>query len=254
MLDQAGRSKLPQPLSENCVDIVRNPRRKLAVRQGRIADLPQQPQGPTPAQHVEQLHAAASWQSALTSDACSRRLVCIGNRCTGKVAVTDESKENHQVKEPIRKIELKDGTVRYRLVVDIGRDENGKRQQITRTFDKLKEARDELSRIRHETNQGTYVKPSETHGRRVPGRVLHRALRAVGASPPRSRIATLSARCVNGSGTRKLQSVTKADIENLVDWMLTAGRRRGGKPGTGLGASIGAAHARQAQGRVRDGG
>ena len=65
------------------------------------------------------------------------------------------------MKEPIRKIELKDGTVRYRLVVDIGRDENGKRQQITRTFDKLKEARAELSRVRHETDRGTYVKPSE---------------------------------------------------------------------------------------------
>ena len=38
---------------------------------------------------------------------------------------------------------------------------DGKRQQITRTFDKLKEARAELSRIRHETDQGTYVKPSE---------------------------------------------------------------------------------------------
>ena len=33
-------------------------------------------------------------------------------------------------------------------------------------------------------------------------------------------------------GNRKLQSVTKADIENLVDWMLTSGRKRGGKPGT----------------------
>ena len=30
------------------------------------------------------------------------------------------------MKEPIRKIELKDGTVRYRLVVYIGHDENGK--------------------------------------------------------------------------------------------------------------------------------
>jgi Arm DNA-binding domain len=65
------------------------------------------------------------------------------------------------VKEPIRKIELKGGAVRYRLVVDIGYDENGKRQQVTRTFDKLKEARDELSRIRHQTNEGMYVKPSE---------------------------------------------------------------------------------------------
>jgi len=30
------------------------------------------------------------------------------------------------MKEPIRKITLKDGTIRYRLVVDVGRDENGK--------------------------------------------------------------------------------------------------------------------------------
>jgi site-specific recombinase XerD len=37
-------------------------------------------------------------------------------------------------------------------------------------------------------------------------------------------------------GNRKLQSITKADIENLVDWMLTSGRKRGGKPGTGPGA------------------
>ena len=42
--------------------------------------------------------------------------------------------ENSQVRESIRKIEWKDGTVRYRLVVDIGRDESGKRQQITRTL------------------------------------------------------------------------------------------------------------------------
>jgi integrase len=138
------------------------------------------------------------------------------------------------VKEPIRKIELKDGTVRYRLVVDIGRDETGKRQQITRTFDKLKEARAELSRIRHETDQGTYVKPSEitvddyldeylvgaTRGRREFTKVSYRdAFR-----PVRERL-----------GARALQSVSKADIENLVDWMLTSGRRRGGKAGTGLG-------------------
>jgi hypothetical protein len=69
--------------------------------------------------------------------------------------------EKQPVKEPIRKIELKDGTVRYRLVVDIGLDENGKRQQLTRTFDKLKEARAELSRIRHETDKGIFVKPSD---------------------------------------------------------------------------------------------
>jgi len=28
-------------------------------------------------------------------------------------------------------------------------------------------------------------------------------------------------------GIRSLQSITKSDVEDLVDWMLTAGRRRG---------------------------
>lgn len=38
--------------------------------------------------------------------------------------------------DPIKKITLKDGTVRYRFVVDIGRDpETDKRQQKTFTFE-----------------------------------------------------------------------------------------------------------------------
>ncbi len=36
-------------------------------------------------------------------------------------------------------------------------------------------------------------------------------------------------------GEKPLQDVTEVDIEALVDWMLTEGRRRGGKPGSGLG-------------------
>jgi integrase len=35
-------------------------------------------------------------------------------------------------------------------------------------------------------------------------------------------------------GHKQLQAVTKADVEQLVVWMLTSGRRRGGQPGTGL--------------------
>jgi integrase len=37
-------------------------------------------------------------------------------------------------------------------------------------------------------------------------------------------------------GDRKLQSVTRADVDALVDWMLTSGRKRGGMPGTPLSA------------------
>ena len=137
------------------------------------------------------------------------------------------------MKEPIKKITLKDGTIRYRIVVDVGRDASGKRKQLTRTFDTRREAREELSGIRHETNLGTYVRPSKetvnayldsylkgaTRGRRASTRRNYQdALR-----PVRERL-----------GMRTLQSITKGDIEELVDWMMTAGRKRGGKPGTGL--------------------
>ncbi|MBP2324735.1 integrase [Kibdelosporangium banguiense] len=35
-------------------------------------------------------------------------------------------------------------------------------------------------------------------------------------------------------GDRQLQKVTEEDVDDLVSWMLSSGRRRGGKPGTGL--------------------
>ena len=54
------------------------------------------------------------------------------------------------MKEPIRKVKLKDGTIRYRLGVDIGRDEHGKRQQLTCTFEKLN---DGLPRDKNPTSQ-----------------------------------------------------------------------------------------------------
>jgi integrase len=37
-------------------------------------------------------------------------------------------------------------------------------------------------------------------------------------------------------GNRAARSITREDIEALRDWMLTEGRKRGGKPGSGLGA------------------
>lgn len=137
------------------------------------------------------------------------------------------------MKEPINKVTHKDGTVRYRLVVDIGRDATGGRQQLTRTFDKLTEARAELARIRHETDRGTYVKPSNEMVNAYLDEFMVGAIRGRRASTKRSyQDAFLPVRA--RLGTRRLQSITKADVEALMDWMLTSGRRRGGKPGTGL--------------------
>jgi integrase len=137
------------------------------------------------------------------------------------------------MKEPINKIKLKDGSVRYRLVVDVGRDETGRRKQLTRTFDTRREAREELSRIRHETDLGIYVKPSrETVNSCLDG-YLQGATRGRRASTRRNYEDALQP-VRERLGTRPLQSITKSDVEDLVDWMLAAGRKRGGKPGTGL--------------------
>lgn len=118
--------------------------------------------------------------------------------------------------------------------MDIGCDENGKRKQLTRTFDKLKDARAELSRIRHETDQRTYVKPSKLTvnqyldeyliGRHGGRREFTKANYRDAFKPVRERL-----------GERPLQSLTKADVDRLVDWMLTSGRKRSGTPGTGVG-------------------
>lgn len=137
-------------------------------------------------------------------------------------------------KDPIKRVVLKDGSVRYRFVVDIGRDpETGRRLQKTMTFDKKGEARKEYDRIRHQTSEGTYVKPSKATVSEIIDSYLKGATRGKRANTSRNYQDAF--RCVREKlGERPAQRVSKDDIEDLVDFMLTSGRKRGGKPGTGL--------------------
>ena len=140
----------------------------------------------------------------------------------------------------IRKIQLADGKVRYRFVVDVGRDPaTGKRTQLTKTFDTLREARAERGRIVSESARGTFVRPRKlTVGQYLDG-WIEGATRNVRPSTRRSYVDALAPVRVR-LGARVLQDLTKADVEALVTWMATCGRKRGGKAGTGLGArSIG---------------
>jgi integrase len=138
------------------------------------------------------------------------------------------------VKEPIRKITHKDGRTRYRLVVDIGFDADGKRKQLTRTFGTKKEALAELSRIRHQVQQGTFVAPRAMTVDELLDVWIASATRDVEegtASNYDSAIRPVREHL----GDKKIQNLTEEDVERLIDWMLTSGRRRGGQPGTGLG-------------------
>jgi len=135
----------------------------------------------------------------------------------------------------IQSYALPDGSRRYWFRVDTGRGPDGKRIQERRTFPTRKAATDELARVMAERAGGTYVRPArETLGEYLDA-YLEAATRDVRASTRRNYSdAFLPVR--ERLGGRLLQSLTKRDIESLVSWMLTSGRRRGGKAGTGLSA------------------
>ncbi|WP_405626161.1 site-specific integrase [Streptomyces sp. NBC_00016] len=136
--------------------------------------------------------------------------------------------------DPIKKITLADGTVRYRFVTDGPRQGNGRRRQIRKTFDTKKEARAELARIRHQSTTGTFVVPTKVTVDELLDLWLKSAIRGVeDATASNYDNAIRPARLFLGD--KRLQLLTEEDVEAFVDWMLTSGRQRGGKPGTGLG-------------------
>jgi integrase len=133
-----------------------------------------------------------------------------------------------------KKIVLKDGTVRYRIVTDAGRDPvTRKRRQLTQTFDKKKDADAELARISHQRATGTYVAPSKlTVAQMIDGYLASAAFEREAATKRNYECALVVPR--ERLGDRLAQSVTREDIEALRDFMLSEGRKRGDKRGPGL--------------------
>lgn len=134
---------------------------------------------------------------------------------------------------PIKERTRPDGTKVYWFRIEAGRDAAGKRVQVYRSFSTRKQARAEHARIAHELHAGRYVHRDRgtvsgyldlwepAHGRDL--EAGSRAALRHSLLPVRERL-----------GERKLQSITRADVDALVDWMATAGRKRGGRPGSGL--------------------
>jgi integrase len=137
-------------------------------------------------------------------------------------------------REPIKKITLKSGEVRYRFVTDAPRGPDGKRRQVTHTFDTLREARDALAKIRTESSTGRYVHPDKTTLDGYLGEWL--AAVGHGVEPGTLRAYQDALRVPREQlGHRRLQSISTADVSAVVDFMLTKGRKKGGRAGTGLG-------------------
>ncbi|TVT48108.1 tyrosine-type recombinase/integrase [Amycolatopsis rhizosphaerae] len=134
------------------------------------------------------------------------------------------------------KITLKDGTVRYRFVIDISRDpKSDKRRQLTKTYDTKKEARAEYAKIKHQTDEGTFVAPDKlTVSDWLDTWLKSATIDVEKATAANYADALLPVR--ERLGDRRLQQLDEEDIDSLVSWMLTSGRKRGGKVGTGLSA------------------
>jgi integrase len=135
--------------------------------------------------------------------------------------------------DPIKSGTRPDGSPMYWFRVDAGRNTAGKRVQVYRSFGTKKDAKAEYARIVREVHEHRFAAPDKitvsmyldrwepAHGRDLEDgsrAVIRHALR-----PVRERL-----------GARRLQSVTRTDVDQLVDWMLASGRKRGGRPGTGL--------------------
>jgi hypothetical protein len=126
-----------------------------------------------------------------------------------------------------------DGSKRYRFTIDIGRDPTtGKRRQRRHTYDRMKTARAELARLTGDVHAGTYTERSaQTLAEALDMYLASACYGLAEATKVSYANALLPAR--ERLGRRKLQSLTRQDIEQLRDWMEREGRRRGGTPAPG---------------------
>jgi site-specific recombinase XerD len=125
--------------------------------------------------------------------------------------------------EPISKRTARNGAVSYEFRADVGVTPDGSRDRRRFTYRTLAEARRELRRITSEVAAGTYARrTSLTVGQAcdewLAGR---RGIRQVTMEGYRNDLKPVRLHL----GGRKIQALTKADGDSLVEWMLTEGRR-----------------------------
>jgi integrase len=137
--------------------------------------------------------------------------------------------------DPIKTGTRPDGSTYYWFRVEAGRGADGKRKQVYRSFSTRKAAKAEYARITNEINEGRFVARdgitvSAYLDLWLPAHT--RDLEEAGAA----KVGHLLRPVREQLGDRRLQAVTRADVDALADWMLTAGRARAGKVGTGLSA------------------
>ncbi|WP_103543325.1 tyrosine-type recombinase/integrase [Streptomyces sp. SM1] len=136
----------------------------------------------------------------------------------------------------IKKVTLQNGKTRYRTVVDAGRDEHGKRVQITITKDTKTEVKNERDRIQHQRSAGTLIAPNKI----TVGEWLDQWLEYKRRDVEETTIRTYQLALVHVRdriGRIRLQELTEDQVRDCIDDIVSSGRRRGGEAGTRLAVS-----------------
>ncbi len=122
--------------------------------------------------------------------------------------------------EPIRLVEPQSGA-RYRVVMTTS-PKGAPRKQTTRTFETLPEARRFVTHTRAQLARGDFAAPSKLTLRGLAESWLssRRDIRAISLH----RYETVLAPVVARLGHRKAQSITRRDVEGLVEHLVSAGR------------------------------
>jgi site-specific recombinase XerC len=125
--------------------------------------------------------------------------------------------------EPIRLVPTTKGT-RYRVVIDTA-PKGAPRKQVTRTYESLREARAFVTETRERLAKGTYLAPARITLRELTEDWLgtRRDVREVSLRGYRGVLDPI----LGQLGDRPAQSLTRRDVESLVDWMTTEGGARG---------------------------
>ncbi|MCZ4103734.1 site-specific integrase [Streptomyces sp. H39-C1] len=140
--------------------------------------------------------------------------------------------------DPIKKLPPNaKGQVRYRFVVDVGvAPDTGKRKQLTRTFDTLKEARAEHARITNRRHEGTLIPPNKITVNDWLDQWLAKKAEDLEETTIYNYSVTLG-RVRGQLGQIRLQDLAEDHVDAWMMWALREGRVRGGKAGTGLGVT-----------------
>lgn len=133
----------------------------------------------------------------------------------------------------IKKVTLQNGKTRYRFVVDVGRDENGKRKQLTVTRDSKKAAQEEYARITNQRATGSFVAPNKITVSELLDMWLAKKTRDLEPTTIRGYRNAL-VHVEEYLGHIPVQALTEDEVDSMVAWLLVAARRRGGKVGTGI--------------------